>query len=230
MSEQTVEELIADAKANVESAASATTGKFAERIRAGEVADDRLRLLVKLADALKAVSAERDELQQAITELEPSSAPNQSTGTEGASMNTIEQEARAESDKRGWNGEFSYESSGIRYRIDATEAFEKGYIAGASREATDERDAVIEKVRHLAELDRKCPACSGYEAILKALTAPADALRKHDRQVEIAVIEKLAALIEPEGDPELCTTIYDPYDVADWLHEQVQKLREAEHE
>lgn len=54
MIEQNVAELIAEARANIESAAEATTGKFAERIRTGDVADDRLRLLVKLADALEA--------------------------------------------------------------------------------------------------------------------------------------------------------------------------------
>ena len=58
---ENISELIAEARANVERAADATTGKQAERIRAGEVSDDRLRLLVQLADALEAEHERGDE-------------------------------------------------------------------------------------------------------------------------------------------------------------------------
>ena len=52
---------------------------------------------------------------------------------------TIEQEARNEATRRAWDGELSHtDRDGFRARIDASEAFERGYIAGASRPVTDE--------------------------------------------------------------------------------------------
>ena len=52
---------------------------------------------------------------------------------------TIEQEARNEATRRAWDGELSRtDRDGFRARIDASEAFERGYIAGASRPVTDE--------------------------------------------------------------------------------------------
>ena len=51
---------------------------------------------------------------------------------------TIEQEARNEATRRAWDGELSHtDRDGFRARIDASEAFERGYIAGASRPVTD---------------------------------------------------------------------------------------------
>lgn len=56
---------------------------------------------------------------------------------------TIEQEARNEATRRAWDGELSRtDRDGFRARIDASEAFERGYIAGASRPVTD---AEVEK-------------------------------------------------------------------------------------
>ena len=52
---------------------------------------------------------------------------------------TIEQEARNEATRRAWDGELSHtDRDGFRARIDASEAFERGYIAGASRPVTGE--------------------------------------------------------------------------------------------
>lgn len=52
--------LIAEARDNVERAASASSTNQAERIRAGESGDDRLRLLVRLADALEGTLPEAE--------------------------------------------------------------------------------------------------------------------------------------------------------------------------
>ena len=58
---------------------------------------------------------------------------------------TIEQEARNEATRRAWDGELSHtDRDGFRARIDASEAFERGYIAGASRPVSD---AEVEKAR-----------------------------------------------------------------------------------
>ena len=49
---------------------------------------------------------------------------------------TIEQEARNEATRRAWDGELSHtDRDGFRARIDAREAFERGYIAGALSQA-----------------------------------------------------------------------------------------------
>ena len=72
---------------------------------------------------------------------------------------TIEQEARNEAARRAWDGELSHtDRDGFRARIDASEAFERGYIAGASRPVTDAEVEKAAKAMHAKE--HPAPACA----------------------------------------------------------------------
>lgn len=52
-------------------------------------------------------------------------------------------------------------------------------------------------------------------------------LAAHDAEVAAKALDDFAAHVTPDGDPSDCTTIYDPYDVAEMALARAAGIREG---